>query len=118
MGPHAHHRLDYAEIAVTDLRAAQRFYGLAFGWEFNDYGPDYAGIKGADGDEIGGFRHDEVVRPGGPLLILYSTDLEESAEAVRRAGGEVVEGPYEFPGGRRFHFTDPSGNELAVWSTT
>ena len=66
---------------------------------------------------MGGLRLDSEVRTGGgPLVLLYSADLDASAEAVRRAGGQVVSGPYEFPGGRRFHFTDPSGNELGVWA--
>ena len=77
---------------------------------------DYVGIQGPGGTEVGGLRRDEAVTPGGPLVLLYSSDLDASVEAVRAAGGTVVEGPYEFPGGRRFHFQDPSGNELGVWS--
>ena len=65
---------------------------------------------------MGGLRLDEEVRPGGPLVLLFSADLDRSVEAVPVAGGQVVNGPYEFPGGRRFHFTDPSGNELGVWA--
>src|SRR5690606_26803646 len=106
---------DYVEITVTDVAAAKRFYGEAFGWRFNDYGPDYAGIQG-EGREVGGFRRDDAVRPGGPLVVLYSDDLERTLARVRGAGGRVVAEPYAFPGGRRFHFADPSGNELAVWS--
>jgi uncharacterized protein len=112
---HAHHAIDYVEIAVTDIDAAKAFYGSAFGWSLVDYGPDYAGIQGA-GKEVGGLRRDSEVRAGGPLVILYSEDLEASAEAVTAAGGTIVEPIYAFPGGRRFHFADPSGNELAVWS--
>ena len=111
----AHHAIDYIEIAVTDLDAAKAFYATAFGWSFNDYGPDYAGIQGA-GREVGGLRRDAEVRAGGPLVILYSEDLERSVEAVTAAGGRIVEPIYAFPGGRRFHFGDPAGNELAVWS--
>lgn len=116
---HRHHALDYVELTVTDLDAAKRFYGEAFGWRFNDYGSDYVGIQSPDGEsapEVGGFRPAPDVRPGGPFVQLYSTDLEQSVEAVKRAGGTVVDGPYDFPGGRRFHFTDPSGNELGVWT--
>ena len=91
------------------------FYEVAFGWEFNDYGPAYAGIKGPE-REVGGLRQGEPVR-GGPLVVLYSDDLDASLEAVRAAGGGVVKEPFAFPGGRRFHFTDPSGNELAVWGS-
>jgi uncharacterized protein len=112
---HAHHAIDYIEIAVTDMEAAKAFYGTAFGWSLTDYGPDYAGIQG-DGKEVGGLRRDSAVRAGGPLVILYSEDLESSVQAVTAAGGTIVEPIYAFPGGRRFHFADPAGNELAVWS--
>ncbi|MGY1792681.1 VOC family protein [Geodermatophilus sp. SYSU D00525] len=117
---HRHHAIDYVELAVTDLDRARRFYADAFGWGFTDYGPGYAGIQDA-GDptaEVGGLRLDDEVRPGGPLVLLYSADLDASVDAVTSAGGRVVDGPYAFPGGRRFHFTDPSGNQLGVWSET
>jgi uncharacterized protein len=112
---HTHHTIDYIEIAVTDVAAAKAFYAAAFGWSFTDYGPDYAGIQG-DGREVGGLRRDADVRAGGPLIVLFSEDLERSAEAVTAAGGTIVEPTYPFPGGRRFHFADPAGNHLAVWS--
>lgn len=112
---HVPHAIDYIEIPVTDLAAAKRFYAAAFGWEFNDYGPDYAGIRRGSG-EAGGLRPAAEVSRGGPLVILYSEDLEASLAAVRAAGGEIVVEPFSFPGGRRFHFLDPSGNELAVWA--
>jgi predicted enzyme related to lactoylglutathione lyase len=116
---HTHHAIDYVEFTVTDIDAAKRFYADAFGWRFTDYGPEYAGIqspRGASAPEVGGLRRDEQVRAGGPFVLLFSTDLDRSVEAVRKAGGQVVSGPYDFPGGRRFHFTDPSGNELGVWA--
>jgi hypothetical protein len=112
---HTHHAIDYIELAVMDVAAAKRFYGAAFGWQFADYGPGYAGIQGV-GRETGGLRQAATVRPGGPLVILYSRDLDASLAAVRVAGGRVIKEPFAFPGGRRFHFADPSGNELAVWS--
>jgi predicted enzyme related to lactoylglutathione lyase len=112
---HTHHAIDYIEIPVTDIDAAKAFYAAAFGWSLVDYGPDYAGIQG-DGKEMGGLRRDAEVRPGGPLVVLYSDDLEASAEGVTGAGGTIIEPIYPFPGGRRFHFADPAGNELAVWS--
>jgi uncharacterized protein len=112
---HTHHAIDYVEITVTDIDAAKAFYAAAFGWSLVDYGPDYAGIQG-DGKEMGGLRRDSEVRAGGPLVILYSEDLERSADAVEAAGGTILEPIYSFPGGRRFHFADPAGNELAVWS--
>ena len=83
---HAHHAIDYIEIAVTDIDVAKAFYASAFGWSLVDYGPDYAGIQG-DGKEMGGLRRDSEVRAGGPLVILYSEDLEGSLEAVTASGG-------------------------------
>lgn len=116
--PHVHHAIDYIELAVTDLAAAKRFYAAAFGWAFSDYGPDYAGFKdGRPGDaEAGGLRREPAVTRGGPLVVLYSGDLEATRDAVTGAGGAVTREIFSFPGGRRFHFTDPGGNELAAWS--
>lgn len=110
-----HHAIDYIEFPVLDIGASKAFYGAAFGWRFTDYGPDYAGIHGQEG-EVGGFRRVTEVRTGGPLVVLFSTDLDASLHAVCAAGGKIVTDPFEFPGGRRFHFADPSGNELAVWA--
>jgi uncharacterized protein len=112
---HAHHGIDYIEFAVTDMAESKRFYEAAFGWRFTDYGPDYAGIQ-KEGGEAGGFRLASQVTPGGPLVILYSRDLATTLGRVREAGGRITTEPFAFPGGRRFHFEDPSGNELAVWS--
>lgn len=112
-----HHSIDYIELGAPELAATRAFYESAFGWRFNEYGPDYLGIAAPEGDgEVGGLNRTGSPGRGGVLVILYSDDLDATAAAVRAAGGEVVEGPYEFPGGRRFHFTDPSGNELGVWS--
>ncbi|MBM7829394.1 putative enzyme related to lactoylglutathione lyase [Agromyces cerinus] len=122
MATHEHRiplSIDYVEISVTDLAAAQAFYGEAFGWQFTPYGPEYAGIRTsaeAEGEEAGGLTLAAEVPKGGPLVLLYSDDLDATQAAVTAAGGTVVNGPYEFPGGRRFHFTDPSGNELGVWA--
>lgn len=112
---HEHHAIDYIEFTVRDLGEAKAFYEAAFGWTFNDYGPEYAGIRGKEG-EVGGLRQTEEARRRGPLVILYSDDLEASLSAVRDAGGAILQEPFSFPGGRRFHFADPSGNELAVWT--
>lgn len=113
---HTHHAIDYIEIRVRDMDAAKRFYTSAFGWQFNEYGPGYSGIRRADG-EMGGLALSDDVKTGGPLVILYSSDLDATLERVRAAGGGIVKEPFSFPGGRRFHFQDPSGNELAVWSS-
>ncbi len=111
---HTHHAIDYIEITVADVGAAKRFYAGAFGWTFQDYGLDYAGIQAA-GREGGGLAKG-TPGSGGPLVILYSKDLDASLAAVRAAGGTITKEPYSFPGGRRFHFADPSGNVLAVWA--
>lgn len=111
---HVHHAIDYVEISVRDIAEAKAFYAKAFGWTFNDYGPSYAGIKG-EARELGGLCKGDV-RAGGPLVVLYSDDLDATVGAVKAAGGAIVKGPFDFPGGRRFHFGDPSGNELAVWA--
>ncbi|MFC2141318.1 VOC family protein [Acidobacteriota bacterium] len=107
-------RIDYIELPTVDINEAKRFYGDVFGWKFVDYGPDYASFS--DGRLNGGFRKEPSVQRGGPLIVLYSVNLETNKESVISAGGTIVTDIFEFPGGRRFHFTDPSGNELAVWS--
>lgn len=121
-----HHAISYIEFGVTDLAAAREFYESAFGWQFNDYGPEYAGIKSpsadpadpadSDGGEIGGLSTFAAPNADGPLVLLFSTDLDASVDAVTAAGGTIVAGPYDFPGGRRFEFTDPSGNRLGVFA--
>jgi uncharacterized protein len=107
-------RIDYIEFSVTSVPEAKRFYGQAFGWSFEDYGPDYASF--ADGRLSGGFQTADQVVPGGPLVVIYAADLESQEGRVKQAGGTIVRSIFSFPGGRRFHPTDPSGNELAVWS--
>lgn len=111
---HEHHAIDYIEFAVADMAASKAFYESVFGWRFNDYGPDYAGIQGAN-RELGGFSKG-TPRPGGALIVLYSDDLDESYKAVLAAGVEVVKQPFEFPGGRRFEFKDLNGYDIAVWA--
>ena len=107
-------RVDYVEFPATDLEAIKRFYTSVFEWEFTDWGDDY--ISFDDGRLTGGFRRRQGVEQGGPLVVLYAVDLEEIERLVEAHGGSIVEETYEFPGGRRFQFTDPSGNVLAVWS--
>jgi len=107
-------RIDYIELPIVDLIEAKRFYGEVFGWKFVDYGPEYTSFN--DGRLDGGFRKEATVQRGGPLIIIYSINLELIKDKVKSAGGTIVKDIFEFPGGRRFHFTDPSGNELAIWS--
>lgn len=112
-----HHSLSYVELGVTDLVAARAFYASAFGWEFNNYGSAYSGIRAPDGDgEVGGLNPGSAPSGEGPLVLLFSTDLDASVDAVQNAGGTIAAGPYEFPGGRRFEFNDPSGNRLGVYA--
>ncbi|MCA9636708.1 MAG: VOC family protein, partial [Myxococcales bacterium] len=113
--PEHHHRIDYIELKADDLAAAKRFYGGAFGWQFTDWGDDYSAFE--DGRLSGGIHQTPGYRAGsGPLVILYSSDLEGSEAAVVDHGGRIVTPIFAFPGGRRFHFRDPAGNILAVWS--
>ena len=107
-------KLDYLELPATGgtLDSVKAFYSAAFAWSFTDYGPTYAAFEqGLDG----GFQADAAEAPGKPLPVLYSEDLEQTLAAVQDAGGRIVRPIFEFPGGRRFHFADPAGNELAVW---
>ena len=112
--PEHDRRVDYIEFPATDVAAAKRFYVDAFGWKFTDYGPDYTSFE--DGRLAGGFRKADGVTRGGPLVVIFAMDLAAAEQRVRAAGGTIVVETHSFPGGRRFHFTDPSGNELAVWS--
>lgn len=106
-------KLDYLELPGGDLGAVKTFYGAAFGWTFQDYGPTYAAFdQGLDGGFDGDSASDR------PLPVLFAHDLEAMAAKVEAAGGVIVKPIFAFPGGRRFHFRDPAGNELAVWSET
>jgi predicted enzyme related to lactoylglutathione lyase len=107
-------RIDYIEFAVVDLEAAKRFYSSVCGWKMTDWGPDYSSFT--DGRLSGGFARVPAVTPGGPLVVLYAADLSKVEQAVVENAGTIVKGVYEFPGGRRFHFRDPAGYELAIWS--
>ena len=107
-------KIDYVEMPAVDFAAMKNFYGTAFGWVFEEWGDDYMAFSNSGLE--GGFRKAEAPPPrGGSLVILLAEDLDAAEKAVAGAGGEIIE-RHEFPGGRRFHFTDPSGNELAVWT--
>ncbi|TIN18235.1 MAG: VOC family protein [Mesorhizobium sp.] len=108
-------KLDYLEMPATagTLDRLKAFYSAAFAWSFTDYGPTYSAFaEGLDG----GFQADAAEASAKPLPVLYSTELEETLRAVESAGGAIVKAIFAFPGGRRFHFVDPAGNEMAVWS--
>jgi len=112
----SHQKLNYVEYPARDLTATKAFFQDAFGWSFVDYGPDYTSFsdQGLDG---GFFRSEQsaTTATGSALLVFYSDHLEETLDRVTSAGGTIVKPVYRFPGGRRFHFTEPSGNEFAVW---
>jgi len=108
--------INYIELNVADIARSKDFYGKAFGWTFTDFGPDYCEFS--DGHMKGGFDATEPVTTGGPLVILYGANLAEMMAGIKAAGGAIVRPVFEFPGGQRFHFTDPDGYELAVWSET
>ena len=109
-------KIDYIELPALDLAAMKRFYGEAFGWEFEDWGPAYVAFSKAGLE--GGFAKTEQTPPrGGAIIILATNDLDAAEKGVEKASGKIV-AHHEFPGGKRFHFLDPSGNELAVWTKT
>jgi predicted enzyme related to lactoylglutathione lyase len=112
--PESANQIDYVEFQVTDIQTARRFYGDLFGWTFKDYGDSYTAFNHGAG--TGGFTKVDAVSRGGTLVVLYADNLEAVQRSIIRAGGRIVREIFSFPGGRRFHFADPSGNELAVWS--
>jgi predicted enzyme related to lactoylglutathione lyase len=107
-------RIDYVEFPATDIGAIKQFYAGVFGWQFEDYGPEYTAFQ--DGRLSGGFFLAEKAAAGGPLVVIYASALEAVEQKIKAAGGRIVKDTFSFPGGRRFHFSDPSGNQLAVWS--
>lgn len=110
-------RINYVELPAADLGAIESFYKNAFGWSFTSYGPEYLAFN--DGQNNGGFyraNRSSSTENGAALIVLYATDLEACEQSVFDAGGRIIKPIFSFPGGRRFHFADPNGNELAVWS--
>jgi uncharacterized protein len=107
-------QIDNIEFNVGDISRSKAFYGSAFGWTFVDYGPAYTEFH--DGRLTGGFTTGEPVRPGGPLVIVYADDLEATQARIKSLGAVISLETFSFPGGRRFHFVDPDGYELAVWT--
>lgn len=112
-------KINYVEYPAKDIQATKRFFEAAFGWSFEDFGPEYAAFsnQGLDG---GFFRSERAstTENGGALVIFYSQNIELTEEKVKKAGGVISKEIFSFPGGRRFHFFEPSGNEFAVWSDT
>ena len=112
-----HEKINYVEYPARDIMATKAFFAKAFAWSFEDYGPEYTSFS--DSGIAGGFYKAEQsarVETGSALIVLYSKDLESSYSKVVEAGGVILKEIFSFPGGRRFHFSEPSGNEFAVWS--
>jgi predicted enzyme related to lactoylglutathione lyase len=117
--PADHHKINYIEFTTTDIERAKQFYSTVFGWSFQDWGPDYIDCNVANsGIAIGFAKRTKEQEPGAtaPLIVLYSADLKATEDAIVAAGGSIVVPTFEFPGGRRFHFSDGAGNVLGVWS--
>ncbi len=112
-----HEKINYVELPAKNLQATKDFFSQVFGWSFQDFGPEYSAFsnQGIDG---GFFKSDlsSSTSNGAALIVFYSNDLEATQEKVKKANGNIVKPIFPFPGGRRFHFTDPGGNEFAVWS--
>lgn len=106
--------ISYLEFKAKDIEEIKKFYSASFGWQFKDYGPDYASFT--ESGVFGGFEKSEEPIVNGTLIVLYHKNLEEIKRLILQNGGSISKEIFEFPGGKRFHFVDPSGNELAVWS--
>lgn len=112
-----HGKMNYVEFHAKDIPATKAFFGKVFGWEFVDYGPEYVAFS--DGGLDGGFFQSDLsssADKGAALIVFYSAEIEETLAAVENAGGTISRSIFSFPGGRRFHFLDPNGNEFAVWT--
>lgn len=112
-----HEKINYVEFPAKDLEACKKFFTSVFGWSFTDYGPDYTAFSNA-GLEGGFFKSDldSSTDKGSALIVFFSNNLEATKSKIEKSGGRIVKPVFSFPGGRRFHFTDPNGNEFAVWS--
>ena len=114
-----HEKINYLEFPAKDLLAVKKFFSKIFSWEFVDYGPEYAAFTSSSAGVDGGFFQSDLASStttGAVLVVLYSDELEKTKAKIEPAGGSIVKDIFSFPGGRRFHFSDPSGNEYAVWS--
>jgi len=112
-----HEKINYVEFPARDLDVAKQFFSAVCDWSFVDYGPEYSAFSNA-GIDGGFFKSDQSVstEKGSALIVFYSEALEQTLAKVEKAGGSIIKPVFSFPGGRRFHFTDPNENEYAVWS--
>ena len=106
-------KIDYIEFFSSDIEATKSFYTQVFGWKFQDYSPDYTSFS--DGRIAGGFHKGVVPKPSSPLVVIFVDDLNAARTRVLAAGGVITKETFSFPGGSRFHFQDPTGNELSAW---
>ncbi len=112
-----HEKINYLELPARNIEAAKAFFSDVFDWSFVDYGPEYTAFSHAGMD--GGFFKSDLVMStatGSALIVMYSEALEQTQSKIEHAGGSIMKPVYSFPGGRRFHFSDPNGNEYAVCS--
>ncbi len=112
-----HEKINYVEFPAKNMKGTKSFFNHVFGWNFTDYGPEYTAFsnEGLDGGFFKSNEHTST-QNGSALIIFYSNDLETTLSKIEPAGGSVIKPIFSFPGGRRFHFIDPSENEFAVWS--
>jgi predicted enzyme related to lactoylglutathione lyase len=110
-------KINYIEIPAKNLEATKEFFSRVFGWSFIDYGPEYSSFSN-QGVNGGFFKSDVSVSTenGSALIVMYSDSIEKVLDKVAAAGGSIIKPVFSFPGGRRFHFSDPSDNEFAVWT--
>lgn len=112
-----HEKINYVELPAKDLKETKSFFNSVFGWTFDDYGTDYIAFSNQGLD--GGFYKSDVsssTKNGAALIVFYSNDLASTQEKIVKANGTIIENIFSFPGGHRFHFSDPNSNEFAVWS--
>ncbi len=114
-----HEKINYVEFPARDIEKAKSFFTAVFGWSFVDFGPEYSAFSNEGLD--GGFFKSDLnvsIKNGSALIVFYSNALEQTQAKIEKSGGSIIQPIFEFPGGRRFHFADPNGNEYAVWSDT
>jgi len=114
-----HEKINYIEFPAKDIEATKAFFTAVFGWSFVDYGPEYSAFSN-EGINGGFFKSELSVstKNGSALVVFYSKELEQTKSKIENAGGSIIKPIFSFPGGHRFHFVDPNGNEYAVWSDT
>ncbi len=112
-----HEKINYVEFPAKNIEVTKKFFTSVFGWSFVDYGPEYTAFSN-EGLNGGFFKSDlsASTKLGSALIVFYSNNLEQTRKKIETAGGSILKPIFSFPGGSRFHFADPNGNEYAVWS--